>query len=149
LSKPIPHVRADYAHFLPITTRWMDNDVYGHVNNVQYYSYFDTVVNRYLIDRGVLDFERGEVVGLVVETQCRYFSPIAFPDTVHAGLRVAHVGTSSVRYEVGLFRNADGQASAQGHFVHVYVRRDTRRPSPLPPAFRSALDGLRVPGAGS
>ena len=121
----------------------MDNDVYGHVNNVVYYSYFDTVVNRYLIERGVLDIERGETIGLVVETQCRYFAPITFPDTVHAGLRVQHIGTSSVRYEVALFRNAEGQASAQGHFVHVYVRRDTRRPAPLPTPFRAALEALQ------
>ncbi|MBN9463547.1 MAG: acyl-CoA thioesterase, partial [Burkholderiales bacterium] len=103
-ARPEPLARADFRHFLPITTRWMDNDVYGHVNNVVYYSYFDTVVNRYLIEHGALDIHQGSVIGLVVETACHYFAPMAFPDLVHAGLRVTRLGTSSVRYEVGLFR---------------------------------------------
>ncbi len=142
MPKPQPETRDRYPHFLTITTRWMDNDVYRHVNNVVYYSYFDTVVNQYLIERGVLDIETSSVIGLVVETQCRYFSPIAFPDTVHAGLRVAGLGTSSVRYEIGIFRNAEPIAAAQGHFVHVYVDRASNRPTPLPQDLRAALERL-------
>jgi acyl-CoA thioester hydrolase len=138
----MPDPRTAYRHFRAITTRWMDNDVYGHVNNVVYYSYFDTVVNQYLLERNVLDIERSTVIGLVVETQCNYFSPITFPDAVHAGLRVAKLGASSVRYEVGLFRNDDPLASAQGHFVHVYVDRATRRPTALPEDLRRALTPL-------
>lgn len=120
----------------------MDNDVYGHVNNVVYYSFFDTVVNRYLIEQGALDIANGTVIGLVVETKCNYFQPIAFPDVVRAGLRAAHIGFSSVRYEVGLFRNAEDMASAQGHFVHVYVDRASGRPVPLPDALKAALAPL-------
>jgi acyl-CoA thioester hydrolase len=142
MTRAAPGRRADYRHFLAIPTRWMDNDVYLHVNNVVYYSYFDTVVNQYLVERGVLDIEKSPVIGLVVETQCHYFSPIAFPDTVHAGLRVAKLGTSSVRYEIGIFRNAEMQAAAQGHFVHVYVDRASSRPTPLPAALRAALEPL-------
>jgi len=141
-GRPRPLGRAEFPHFLPITTRWMDNDVYGHVNNVVYYSYFDTVVNRYLIERGVLDIHRGPVIGLVVETGCRYFAPLAFPATVHAGLRVTRLGTSSVRYEVGLFAGDAAEAAAQGHFVHVYVDRETRRPAELPRDLRVALQAL-------
>jgi acyl-CoA thioester hydrolase len=141
-SRPTPDPRTAYRHVRAISTRWMDNDVYGHINNVVYYSYFDTVVNQYLLEQGVLDVERGAVIGLVVETQCNYFSPMAFPDVVHAGLRVATLGSSSVRYEVGLFRNDDARASAQGHFVHVYVDRITRRPVVLPPELRAVLDAL-------
>lgn len=137
--------REAYRHFLSITTRWMDNDVYGHVNNVVYYSYFDTVVNRYLIEQGVLDPQMGNPIGLVVETQCNYFASLTFPDTVVAGLRVARLGNTSVRYEIGLFRNDETEAAAQGHFVHVYVDRDSRRPVPLPGALRTALQALRVP----
>ena len=142
--KPEPDHRSAYAHFQSITTRWMDNDVYGHVNNVVYYSYFDTVVNAYLIQAGVLDIEAGETIGLVIETQCNYFSSLSFPDTVVAGLRVAKLGNSSVRYEVGLFRNDEDIAAAQGHFVHVYVDRATRRPVPLPQPLRQALEALVV-----
>lgn len=138
--------RKDYKYFEPITTRWMDNDVYGHVNNVVYYSYFDTAVNNYLISRGVLNISESERIGLVVETQCRYFSSIAFPDQVHVGLRVGHLGNSSVRYELGIFRNDEDTAAAQGHFVHVYVDRATNRPAPLLPAMRDALEVLRVDG---
>ena len=134
--------RASYRHFARLDTRWNDNDVYGHVNNVVYYSYFDTLVNQYLMDEGVLDVERGAVIGLVVETHCNYFSPITFPDTVHAGLRVARVGSSSVRYEIGLFRNDEALASAQGHFVHVYVDRFSRRPTTLPDDLRAALNAV-------
>ncbi len=142
-DKPL-ETRAAYPHFLAITTRWMDNDAYRHVNNVVYYSFFDTVVNRYLIEAGVLDIENSPVIGLVVETHCRYFAPVAFPDTVHAGLRVARLGNSSVRYEIGLFRNDDAQTAACGDFVHVYVDRQTQRPVPLPPALREALQALQV-----
>jgi acyl-CoA thioester hydrolase len=137
-----PPTRADYAYFLPIPTRWMDNDVYGHVNNVIYYSYFDTAVNQYLVERGVLDIERSAVIGLVVETQCHYFSPIAFPDRITTGLRVARLGNSSVRYEIGIFQNDSDDTVAKGHFVHVYVDRATRRPTPLPPDMRAALQDL-------
>ena len=138
-----PHSRADYAHLLAITTRWMDNDVYGHVNNVVYYSFFDTAVNRYLIDHGCLDPAKGSEIGLVVETQCRYFKSIAFPQAVTAGLRVAAIGTSSVRYEIGLFAAEDDIAAAQGHFVHVYVERERNRPTPVSAALRQALEPLQ------
>ncbi|MGE0013901.1 MAG: acyl-CoA thioesterase [Azoarcus sp.] len=131
--------RAAYPHVQAITTRWMDNDVYGHVNNVQYYSYFDTVVNQWLIERGLLDYQNSEVIGLVIETSCSYFSPIAFPDVVQAGLRVARIGNSSIRYEVGLFRNDEDTVSAAGHFIHVYVDRSTNRPVRVPDAMREAL----------
>jgi len=141
-NRPTPDARTAYRHFRAIETRWRDNDAYGHVNNVVYYSYFDTVVNRYLMDEGVLDIERGAVIGLVVETHCNYFSPVAFPDTIHAGLRVARLGTSSVRYEIGIFRNDEALASAQGHYVHVYVDRSSQRPIPLPDEFRTSLNKL-------
>ena len=140
--------RADFAVFTNITTRWMDNDVYGHLNNVVYYSFFDTVINQFLIDRDFLDPNNGEVIGFVVETGCQYFRPIAFPDRVAAGIRVAHLGRSSVRYEVGIFRNEEETASAQGHFVHVYVDRETNRPTPiLPERLREALQPLVVGNA--
>jgi acyl-CoA thioester hydrolase len=142
MSKPSPKTRADYPHFLTIPTRWSDNDVYGHVNNVVYYSYFDTVVNEYLMRSGVLDFERGATIGLVVETRCNYFASIAFPERIDAGLRVTKLGTSSVRYEVAIFREGANEAAAQGHFVHVYVDRETRRPVKLPEAFVAALEPL-------
>ncbi len=135
----MPERRADYLRFERIPTRWMDNDAYRHVNNVVYYSFFDTVVNRMLIEAGVLDIAASPAVGLVVETGCSYFSPIAFPDEVHAGMRVAHLGRSSVRYEIGLFRNDADSASAQGHFVHVYVDRVSSRPTTLPEPLRAAL----------
>ncbi|WP_394561085.1 acyl-CoA thioesterase [Aquipseudomonas alcaligenes] len=144
MSKPVPHNRSDYRYFRDITTRWMDNDVYAHVNNVIYYSWFDTVVNGWLLEQNVLDFVGSPTVGLVVETNCGYFSSIAFPDLVRAGLRVTRLGTSSVRYEVGLFANDNGEASAQGHFIHVYVDRETRRPVPLPEPLRRALETIEV-----
>jgi acyl-CoA thioester hydrolase len=144
MSKPASAARSAYPHFLTIPTRWMDNDVYGHVNNVVYYSYFDTVVNEYLIRTGVLDFEHGETIGLVVETQCNYFAPLVFPERVDAGLRVTRLGTSSVRYQVGLFKEGDDQPAAQGHFVHVYVNRVTRRPVTLPAGLRAALEPLII-----
>ncbi|HYQ51297.1 MAG TPA: thioesterase family protein [Pseudomonas sp.] len=144
MSKPVPQGRGDYRYLRDITTRWMDNDVYGHVNNVIYYSWFDTVVNGWLLEQNLLDLEQCPTVGLVVDTHCSYFSSISFPDLVRAGLRVASLGTSSVRYEVGLFANDNQAASAQGHFVHVYVDRVTRRPVPLPAELRRALESIQV-----
>ena len=143
MSRTPPPGRDAFRHFLPVPTRWMDNDAYGHVNNVVYYSYFDTVVNQFLIARGVLDVEHGTVIGLVAETGCRYFKPVSFPQTLHAGLRVEHLGTSSVRYAIGIFREDDDDAAAQGHFVHVYVDRATRGPVPLPDALRAVLEEIR------
>jgi acyl-CoA thioester hydrolase len=141
-ERTAPHRRADYRHFLDIPTRWADNDAYGHVNNVVYYAWFDTVVNEYLIRAGVLDIAASEVIGLVVETQCRYFAELAFPQTVSAGLRVAHLGRSSVRYEIGVFGPGADTAAAQGHFVHVYVDRATRRPAPMTAPLRAALERI-------
>ena len=142
MDRPQTEVRDDYRHFLTVTTRWMDNDVYGHINNVQYYSYFDTVINRFLIDRGMLDIHAGEVIGLAVESHCNYFSSAAFPDDIEAGLRVANLGRSSVRYEIGLFIAAREQAVAQGHFIHVYVNRDSGQPVDLPDTLREGLSLL-------
>jgi len=142
MAKQEPDRRDGYRHFLTITTRWMDNDIYGHINNVQYYSYFDTVINRFLIEQGVLDIHAGEVIGLAVESHCNYFSSAAFPDDIEAGLRVAHLGRSSVRYEVGLFTRGGESAVAQGHFVHVYVDRESGQPVSIPENLRSALSIL-------
>jgi len=138
----IPNSRSTYRFFLPLNTRWMDNDVYGHVNNVVYYSYFDTVVNAYLIAEGGLDIAAGAVIGLCVESQCQYFAPVAFPDSLEAGLRVGQVTRSSVRYEVGIFRAGADTAAAQGHFVHVYVDRSTRKAVDLPAQLRLAVERL-------
>ena len=143
-ERPAPDRRDSYRHFDRITTRWMDNDAYGHVNNVVYYSWFDTVVNEYLIAQGVLDITGGAVIGLVVETQCRYFSELAFPQPVDLGLRIGRLGTSSVRYEIGVFAEGEATASAQGHFVHVYVDRATRRPTALPAPLRAALERIQA-----
>jgi acyl-CoA thioester hydrolase len=137
--------RASYLHFARLDTRWNDNDVYGHVNNVVYYALFDTAVNRHLIDTGCLDMHNSPVIGLVVETQCRYFKSIAYPDVVHVGIRVARLGTSSVRYEIGLFANDDDAVVAQGHFVHVYVDRATNKPVPIPEPTRRVLRNLMLP----
>ena len=142
INRPVPQARDTYRRFSSISTRWMDNDAYGHINNVVYYSYFDTVVNRYLIEAGVLDVQHGALIGLVVETHCNYFSPLSFPQTVDTGLRVARLGNSSVRYEIGLFGGAEPMTAARGHFVHVYVDRETRRPAALPPALIQTLQGL-------
>ena len=142
--KPLPHQRNAYKHFLPIATRWMDNDVYGHVNNVIYYSYFDTVVNEYLISQGALDIANSPVIGLVVETGCSYFASIAFPEKIDAGLRVTKIGNSSVRYEVALFREGVDLAVAQGHFVHVYVDRGTLKAQALGEALKEALHKIQV-----
>ena len=141
-TKPLPESRDAYRAFRTIGTRWMDNDAYGHVNNVVYYSWFDTVVNAHLIERGVLDIHHGETIGLVIETQCNYFSSVAFPQTVEAGLRVARIGSSSVRYEVGLFVQGEPLTAAKGHFIHVYVDRTSRRPTPLPAPLRAELEAL-------
>jgi acyl-CoA thioester hydrolase len=144
MDRLTPHTRDRYKHFQVIPTRWMDNDAYGHVNNVIYYSYFDTVVNELLIARGLLNIQRSEAIGYVVETRCNFFSPITFPDTVHAGLRVAALTEKSVRYEIGLFREGEPLAAAQGHFVHVYVNRSTRRATPIPEATRAVLASLLI-----
>ena len=141
-ARPQAKTRDHYRVFRTIGTRWSDNDIYGHVNNVVYYSWFDTAVNAWLIERGALDIHGGEVIGLVVETQCNYFAPLAFPQAVEAGLRVVHLGSSSVRYEVGLFAQDSDSAAACGHFIHVYVDRETRRPVPLPAALKSALESI-------
>ena len=134
--------RERYPHFLSIPTRWIDNDIYGHVNNVRYYEYFDTVINRYLIEAGGLDIHGGGVIGIAVETMCRFHRSLVFPDVVDAGLRVGKLGTSSVRYEVGLFRAGEPAPAATGHFVHVFVERASQRPTPIPAPLRSALEAL-------
>ncbi len=136
--------RADYKHILPLQTRWADNDIYGHVNNVAYYGYFDTIVNEYLIASGALDIHGGAVIGLVVETGCKYFAPLEFPQTLDGALRVARIGNSSVRYELAIFRQGEDAPAAEGHFVHVYVDRKTRRPAALPAALRTALEKIAV-----
>jgi acyl-CoA thioester hydrolase len=134
--------RAGYRRFLAIPTRWMDNDVYGHVNNVVYYSYFDTVINEYLIRHGGLDIHAGPAIGFAVDTACRFHRPLSFPETIDAGLRVGRLGDSSVRYEIGLFRRGDDEPAATGHFVHVFVDRRTRRPVSIPAPLRAALERL-------
>lgn len=134
--------RDDFGYFLVIPTRWMDNDVYGHVNNALYYAFFDTIINQYLIVEGRLDIHAGDTIGLAVETQCQFFQPIAFPDMIDAGLRVGKLGNSSVRYEVGLFRQGEVSAAAFGYFVHVFVNRATRHPVPIPESIRSSLARL-------
>ncbi len=134
--------RSDYRHSLAIATRWMDNDIYGHVNNVVYYSYFDTVINDYLIREGGLDIHAGPVVGYAAESLCRFHRPFAFPDTIDAALRVGHLGKSSVRYEIGLFRRDEDKAAATGHFVHVFVERQSNKPTPIPDPIRKALERL-------
>jgi acyl-CoA thioester hydrolase len=139
---PIPATRAAYVAFLAIPTRWMDNDVYGHVNNVTYYAYFDTVVNEHLVRAGGLDIERSTAIGVVVETACRFHKPVAFPEVLDAGMRVVALGRSSVRYEIALFRQGDDGAAASGRFVHVWVDRETRRPVPVPASIRTALEPL-------
>ena len=142
--RPQPQLRSAFRIFREIPTRWADNDVYGHVNNVVYYSWFDTAVNAYLIEQGALDIHHGETIGLVIETQCNYFAPLAFPQVVEAGIRVAKLGQSSVRYEIGLFAQGEPLCAAAGHFVHVYVNKDTRRPCTLPTVLRTVLEPLVV-----
>lgn len=138
------HLRSDYPHFQPISTRWHDNDIYGHVNNVTYYSYFDSAVNSYLIEVGGLDIHNGEVVGFVVSSSCDYFASIAFPERIEIGLRVARLGTSSVQYELAVFKQGEDEACAAGRFVHVFVDRASNRPLPIPELLRTALAALRV-----
>ncbi len=138
------HLRADYRHFQPITTRWHDNDIYGHVNNVVYYSYFDSAVNAYLIERGGLDIHEGTVVGFVVSSACDYFASIAFPDALDVGMRVRKLGNSSVQYELAIFKRGEDEGCAAGRFVHVFVDRASNRPTPIPDGLRQALEALRV-----
>ena len=146
MARPTPHRIGDYRHTRSLTTRWMDNDPYGHMNNVVHYSLFDTIVNGYLMEHGVLDFAKGPVIGLVVETGCHYFAPLGFPNPVTGALRVAHLGRSSVRYELALFGGEGATAAAQGHFVHVYVERESQRPvAQLPASLREALEPLLFP----
>lgn len=144
MSKPVPHRLENYKYRLTIPTRWHDNDIYGHINNAVYYFYFDTVVNRFLVDKGVLAVGKSNTIGLVVDTGCAYFAPMAFPDDVIAALRVAKLGRSSVRYEVALFRNDETTASAQGHFVHVYVNEKTRRPVEIQDDMRAVLADIAM-----
>lgn len=139
---PATTTRSNYKYFLPLQTRWADNDIYGHVNNVAYYGYFDTIVNEYLIGAGALDIHEGRVIGLVVETGCKYFAPLEFPQKLEGALRAARIGNSSVRYELAIFKARDETPAAEGHFVHVYVDRETRRPVSLPNDFRKALEKL-------
>ncbi|MDA0238314.1 MAG: thioesterase family protein [Proteobacteria bacterium] len=139
MSKTSPLNRDYFFHFQTIPTRWMDNDVYRHINNVVYYSFFDTAVNQFLIEQSVLDIEKSTIIGLVVETQCQYFSPITFPDIVTSGIRVDKIGKSSVHYSIGLFRENSDLASAQGSFVHVYVDAISRRPTPISKEMLTAL----------
>ncbi len=141
--------RANYPHFLQIPTRWMDNDIYGHVNNVIYYAYFDTVINTYLIEKGQLDIHQGEVIGVCAESYCSYRASFAFPDVIDAGLRVSRLGRRSVTYEIGLFKNSPAAApeeevSAEGRFVHVFVDRTGMKPVEIPESLRRALDALAV-----
>lgn len=143
IGRPTPERRDAYVHFQIMTTRWMDNDPYRHMNNTTYYAFFDSVVCQYLIEHGVLDIEKSPVIGLVVETTCSFFKPIAFPSKVAVGMRVGYVGNSSVRYEIALFKEDEGTASAQGHFVHVYVNRDSKRPVPLSDKLKSAIFPLQ------
>jgi acyl-CoA thioester hydrolase len=140
------NARSGYPHFQSITTRWKDNDVYGHVNNVEYYSYFDTVINTWLIREGGLDIHGGAVLGVCAESHCRFLDSLSFPDSVDAGLRVARIGRSSVRYEIGLFRGGSDSPAAEGWFVHVFVDRASRRPQDLPEPLRQALERLLVSG---
>jgi acyl-CoA thioester hydrolase len=143
----VPDTRAAYAHELAIPTRWNDNDVYGHVNNVEYYAFFDTVINAWLVAEGGLDIHRGGVIGVCAESHCTYRAGFTFPETVHAALRVGHLGRTSVRYEIGLFREEEDEPAASGWFVHVFVDRETRRPVEIPAALRAALERLVVTAA--
>ena len=144
MSKENIETRDRYPHFLSIQTRWSDNDIYGHVNNVTYYSYFDTVVNCFLIDQGGLDIEADSVIGVAVETMCKFNKPLAYPEVLESGLRVGKLGNSSVRYEIGIFQEGAAEAAAMGHFVHVFVDRATGKPAPIPDAIRSALEQIKV-----
>lgn len=138
------HLRDDYKRFQAITTRWHDNDIYGHVNNVTYYSYFDSAVNSYLIEVGGLDIHGGGVVGFVVSSSCDYFASIAFPERIELGLRVGKLGNSSVQYELAVFKEGEEQACAAGRFIHVFVDRESNRPVPIPAELRAALEAILV-----
>jgi acyl-CoA thioester hydrolase len=144
MAEKTKETRERFRHFLSLPTRWGDNDIYGHVNNAIYYAFFDTAINRYLIEEGGLDIAAGAVIGLCVESHCVYKKQVAFPDPLEAGLRVAHIGRSSVRYEVGIFARSEAEAAAHGYFVHVFVDRDTRQATPIPTEIRAALDRCRV-----
>jgi len=144
VSRPAPLGRGAYSHFTTITTRWADNDAYGHVNNTVYYEWFDTAVNRWLVEAGLLDIERGDPIGLVVQTGCSYFAPLAFPDDVDVGIAIERLGSSSVTYRIGVFASGAAEPAAQGHFTHVYVGRQNRRPAPLPDAWRERLASLQA-----
>ena len=141
-DRPARPGRSAFRLFRPVATRWMDNDAYGHVNNVHYYSYFDSAVNGWLIENGLLAIAESPVIGLVVESGCTYFESVAFPDALEAGIAVAHLGRSSVRYRIGIFKSGADEAVAHGHFVHVYVDRATRRPVEIPPSTRAMLSEL-------
>jgi acyl-CoA thioester hydrolase len=140
-------MRDDYPHLLEIPTRWHDNDVYGHVNNVDYYAFFDTVINEWLIREGKLDIHVGEIVGLCAESHCKFLAPVSFPETVEAGLRVGHLGKRSVRYEIELYIKGEQNPIAEGWFVHVFVDRDERKPAPIPDGIRSSLERLETESA--
>lgn len=142
MSKPAVPTREDYRVFYPISTRWSDNDIYGHVNNVTYYSYFDTAANRYLIEQGGLDISDGRIVGYVVNSGCEYHSPITYPEGIEAGIRVDRMGNSSVQYGIAIFREGVAQAAAHGHFVHVFVERAANKSVPIPAGLRAALERL-------
>ena len=144
-DRPNPSIRSDFMAFQQHSTRWWDNDAYRHINNAVYYSFFDSAVNQILIQSGVLNIESSPVIGLVVETSCRYYAPIAFPDVIHTGVRVSKIGSSSVQYAIGLFRNDSDHASADGLFVHVYVDRITNKPQPIPHDTRKLLETLTAP----
>ena len=144
MDQQLPETRARYRHFRDIPTRWMDNDIYGHVNNVVYYSFFDTVISGYLVSAGGLDIHKADVVGVCAESACRFAASFSFPENVEAGLRVAHLGNRSVRYEVGLFKAGREEAAATGHFVHVFVERARMTPVPIPKPIRDALEQLLV-----
>lgn len=142
MTASTPEARSAYGYFLELQSRWMDNDLYGHVNNVTYYSYFDTVVNYFLIEKGGLDIHNAPIIGVVVESHCNYTQSVAYPDMIHCGLRIAKLGTSSVRYEIGIFKNDEDAASAAGHFVHVFVDRKTNKPVPIPDQIRAAFETI-------
>jgi acyl-CoA thioester hydrolase len=139
-----PEKRNSYFHFRTMPTRWMDNDQYSHVNNVVYYSFFDTLLNRYLVDEGGFDFNLDPIIGIAVETQCRFHKSFAYPEDIQGGLRIGHLGKSSVRYEIGLFAAGEDDARADGHFIHVFVERETNKPTELPEQLRAALERIKV-----
>ena len=146
MSRPNPFCIDEFSYVVQLGTRWSDNDLYGHVNNVVYYSYFDTVANRFLIEQAGLDIHHGQMIGLVVDSGCSYFAPVAFPERLRGALRIAHLGRSSVRYEIAIFREDDPIAVAQGHFVHVFVDRDSRQALPSSDPIRAALSRLLIQG---